>query len=164
MSKKPIFQQITQVAMVVKSVEVSAKRYWDDLGIGPWQFYTLNPTNTGDMRLRGEPVKHAFRAALTRIGDVSMELIEPLDSGSIYAKHLAEHGEGLHHVAFKVEDFKKTKEHLKKKNYSEIQSGRPFNIAQYTYFDLDKGLACIAEVGSTIDEGRAFPDPDFTYP
>jgi len=164
MSKTPIFKQITQVAMVVKSVEVTAKRYWDDLGIGPWDFYTLDPSNTGEMRLRGEPVEHAFRAALTKVGDVSMELIEPLDDRSIYAEHLAEHGEGLHHVAFKVEDFEKTRQHMKEKGYDELQSGRTFNIGHYTYFDLDKGLGCIAEVGAGIGKGKTFPPAEKTYP
>jgi methylmalonyl-CoA/ethylmalonyl-CoA epimerase len=37
-------------------------------------------------------------------GGVFIQLVEPLDDASPIAAHLAEHGEGLHHIAFAVED------------------------------------------------------------
>jgi methylmalonyl-CoA epimerase len=37
-------------------------------------------------------------------GPVFIQLVEPLDDDSPIAKHIAEHGEGLHHIAFAVED------------------------------------------------------------
>jgi methylmalonyl-CoA/ethylmalonyl-CoA epimerase len=37
-------------------------------------------------------------------GGVFIQLVEPLDEKSPIAAHLAEHGEGLHHIAFAVED------------------------------------------------------------
>ena len=37
-------------------------------------------------------------------GSVFIQLVEPLDDESPIAAHLAEHGEGLHHIAFAVED------------------------------------------------------------
>jgi 4-hydroxyphenylpyruvate dioxygenase-like putative hemolysin len=164
MSSSPILKRITQVAMVVKDCHATARRYWEDLGIGPWQFYTLDPSNTPNMTLRGKPVAHAFRAALATIGDVALELIEPLQGDSLYAEHLAAHGEGLHHVAFSVDDFERTKAHLKERGYREIQGGRPFDVITYAYFDTDKGLSCLTELGSELEEGRFFPAPEFTYP
>jgi methylmalonyl-CoA/ethylmalonyl-CoA epimerase len=37
-------------------------------------------------------------------GPVFLQLVEPLDDSSPLARHLAEHGEGLHHIAFAVDD------------------------------------------------------------
>jgi methylmalonyl-CoA/ethylmalonyl-CoA epimerase len=37
-------------------------------------------------------------------GGVFIQLVEPLDDENPIAAHLAEHGEGLHHIAFAVED------------------------------------------------------------
>jgi methylmalonyl-CoA epimerase len=37
-------------------------------------------------------------------GAVFLQLVEPLDDLSPVARHLAEHGEGLHHIAFAVSD------------------------------------------------------------
>lgn len=163
MTQPALFKQITQVAMVVKDVEATAKRYWDDVGVGPWKFYTIDPRNTGSMMLRGKPVEHAFRAAIATIGDTQLELIEPLDENSLYAEHLAAHGEGLHHIAVSVESFDAARSHLKSKGYSETQSGRTFNIANYCYFDTDKHLGCITEYGLR-DDGESFPEPDFEFP
>lgn len=44
------------------------------------------------------------RVAFFRIGDVRLELLEPTDPASTVAKFLERRGEGLHHVAFTVED------------------------------------------------------------
>ena len=42
------------------------------------------------------------RVAFFRIGDVRLELLEPIDPASTVAACLDKRGEGLHHVAFTV--------------------------------------------------------------
>lgn len=162
MSPKPTFRKILQVGLVVKDSEATARRYWEELGIGPWRFYTLDPTNTPGMTFRGEPVKHAFRAALASIGDVALELIEPLSGSSVYAEHLATHGEGLHHLAFAVEDYGRACEYLTSRGYGELQHGRPFDINDYSYFDTSGTLKVITELSS--EEDKPFPPPEWTVP
>src|SRR5262245_52866182 len=51
--KRRLFTKVVQVAMVVNDVEASVRRYWDDLGIGPWKLYTLGPANTSNMTFHG---------------------------------------------------------------------------------------------------------------
>ena len=46
------------------------------------------------------------RVGFFRVGDVRLELLEPTDSTSSVAKFLDKRGEGLHHLAFTVEDIK----------------------------------------------------------
>ncbi len=46
------------------------------------------------------------RVAFFRAGDVRFELLEPTEPDSPVAKFLEKRGEGLHHVAFTVEDIK----------------------------------------------------------
>jgi len=161
--EKPIFNKVNQIAMIVKDAEATAKRYWDDTGIGPWRFYTIDPLNTSDMMLRGKLVEHSFIAAIASVGDVELELIQPLCGESLYAEHLAQHGEGLHHVEFGVDDFDETMAHFQEKGYNEIQNGRIFGAGTYIYLDTDKGLACITEYGKA-DEGKLFPPPEKMYP
>jgi methylmalonyl-CoA/ethylmalonyl-CoA epimerase len=38
------------------------------------------------------------------VGNALLQLVEPLDADSPVAVHLEHHGEGLHHIAFGVED------------------------------------------------------------
>jgi len=44
------------------------------------------------------------RVAFFRVGDIRLELLEPTDASSPVAKFLETRGEGLHHLAFTVED------------------------------------------------------------
>lgn len=44
------------------------------------------------------------RVAFFRAGDVRIELLEPTEPESTVAKFIEKRGEGLHHVAFTVED------------------------------------------------------------
>lgn len=44
------------------------------------------------------------RVAFYRVGDVRLELLEPTDPESPIAKFLEKRGEGLHHLAFTVDD------------------------------------------------------------
>jgi methylmalonyl-CoA/ethylmalonyl-CoA epimerase len=159
---QPIFKRVLQVGLVVKDSEATARRYWEEFGIGPWRFYTLNPSNTPGMTFRGKPVEHAFRAALARIGEVT--LIEPLAGSSVYAEHLATHGEGLHHLAFAVEDYGQACEYLVSRGYDELQHGRPFDVNDYSYFDTSRALRFITELSSEEVADKPFPPPERTLP
>jgi len=44
------------------------------------------------------------RVAFYRVGDIRIELLEPTDPASAIATFLDKRGEGLHHIAFTVED------------------------------------------------------------
>jgi len=167
MSATP-FTKIKQVAMVVRDCEETAKRYYDDLGIGPWAFYTMDSRdNARDSHLHGEVVDHSYRVAITMVGDVQIELIQPLRGESIYVEHLAKHGEGLHHIAFKLgAAFANGKARLIEKGYREVQGGRAFDFATYAYFDTDNRLASIVEITGRDKgkEGERMPEPEMTYP
>ena len=56
--------------------------------------------------MHGQPVERSTRSATpitrfgtTMVGQVMWEVIEPLDEESIFARFLAEKGEGVHHIA-----------------------------------------------------------------
>jgi glyoxalase/bleomycin resistance protein/dioxygenase superfamily protein len=164
MSTQPLFRKVLQVGLVVRDSEATARRYWEEFGIGPWRFYTLDPANTPNMRFRGRPVKHSFRAALARIGDLTLELIEPLDGSSVYSEHLQLRGEGLHHLALAVDDYESARERLKNDGFAELQAGRPYDVNDYSYFDTAGVLGFITELYSEDARGKSFPPPERTLP
>jgi len=53
---------------------------------------------------RGEEGFPDLRVAFFGEGPATIELLEPLDEKSDLSVFLAEHGEGLHHLALKVDD------------------------------------------------------------
>jgi len=99
MKNEPVFTETTQIGIVVRDLDATLRRYVDDYGIGPWEIHEFNAGNAEDLREDGEPVERAWRLAFTMVGQVMWELIEPLDDRSVYARFLAEKGEGVHHIA-----------------------------------------------------------------
>lgn len=51
--------------------------------------------------------------AMLPIGDTHLQLLEPTDASSTVAKYLENRGEGLHHVAIRVDDIEAALAHLK---------------------------------------------------
>jgi methylmalonyl-CoA/ethylmalonyl-CoA epimerase len=102
---EPVFNETVQLGIVVRDLEATVRRYEDDHGIGPWQFARIDLDDANDYREYGEPVERSNRIAVATVGGVMWELIEPLDEDGIYARFLAEKGEGVHHVAVATADF-----------------------------------------------------------
>ena len=164
MSNQPLFRKVLQVGLVVRDLEATAQRYWEQFGIGPWRIHTIDPANTLSMRYRGRPVQHAFRAALANIGELTLELIEPLHGESVYNEHLQRLGEGLHHLAFGVDDYENARQQLQARGCSELQSGRPYDVNDYAYFDTSEALGFVTELNSAEAPGKSFPPPEQTVP
>jgi len=61
-----------------------------------------------------------LKAALLRVGDVKIELLEPTDAESTVAKFLEKHGEGIHHIALLVSDIEDHLKELKEKRITLI--------------------------------------------
>src|SRR5918992_4522781 len=80
--REPVFNETVQLGIVVRDLEATVRRYENEYGIGPWQFAQIDA---------GEANNYA-----STVGRVMWELIEPLDEEGIYARFLAEKGEGIH--------------------------------------------------------------------
>jgi len=97
--REPVFTETMQIGIVVRDLAATMQRYVDDYGIGPWDIVEFHPEDAPDLHEHGKPVGRSWRLASTMIGRVQWELIEPLDDESVYARFLAEKGEGVHHIA-----------------------------------------------------------------
>ena len=72
----------------------------------------------GDFDVRQTEVAgQKAKIVLMKAGDTSVEFLEPTSEDSTLAKFIRERGEGLHHIAFEVEDIAKTTEELKGRGF-----------------------------------------------
>jgi len=115
---------INQVAVVVKDLEEVAENYWNLLGIGPWTVFDWEAPLVYDRTYHGKPVRARERIALTQVGKVQLELVQPVEGPSIYADWIEEHGEGLHHINSLVDDVDKVAASLTAEGYPSLQSGK----------------------------------------
>lgn len=117
-------KEINQIGLVVKDVQEAAANYSRILGIGPWVYYDYVSPFIYDRKYRGKSVEAKERTARAMIGDVELELCQPVDGDSIYQDFLSKHGEGLHHLQLSVDDVEETVGVLSAQGFPSLQSGR----------------------------------------
>lgn len=85
-----MIQQIDHLGIAVRNLDESIEYYEKALGLHCH----------GREEVASQKVKTAFFEA----GDVHLELLEPTSPDSPIAKFLEKNGEGIHHIAFRVDD------------------------------------------------------------
>jgi 4-hydroxyphenylpyruvate dioxygenase-like putative hemolysin len=90
---------IDQVAYVVEDLERALPHY--EALYGPFEVVTFPMSDCAMRDTIGDCV---LRIALNSSGPVEIELIQVLEGDTPHAEHLRRHGEGLHHVRFRVDD------------------------------------------------------------
>ncbi len=163
MAEKPVFKKLMQIGLVVKDLDASMKKYWEVSGIGPWSVYSYDGDSLKNLTVRGERKNFAIRVGLAMVGDVQWELIEPLDDISIYAEFLKEHGEGLHHVAMEVDNFKQVISYFQGQGVDVMQQGSGDDGFDFAYLDTNGPLSCITEIYDVPPNWEP-AEPESIYP
>jgi catechol 2,3-dioxygenase-like lactoylglutathione lyase family enzyme len=95
---------LSHVGLAVPSIDEFRQTWGAVLGITDWLVRDL-PQPDGGLQLHGEVQPAAFsRAAFARLADTAIELVEPHTGNTRTSAWLAEHGPGIHHLAFWVDD------------------------------------------------------------
>jgi hypothetical protein len=115
---------INQIAIVVENLERVAENYWNIFGIGPWAIFNWESPLVYDRKYHGQTVWGREKIALVQVGGVQLELVQPVEGPSIYRDWLDEHGEGLHHMNFLVDDVDEAEKILTGQGFRSLQSGR----------------------------------------
>jgi methylmalonyl-CoA/ethylmalonyl-CoA epimerase len=159
--RDPLFTETLQISIVVPDLDAAVRVYADEYGIGPWAIYEFNPETVRDMRERGEAVQRRWRLALATVGGVQWELVQPLDPDSVYARFLAEHGPGVHHVGVGVRDYAAATAELAARGHDVLLGGE-YKGVTFSYHSTDRDLGVIAEL---FDRPPGVEHvPDATYP
>jgi methylmalonyl-CoA/ethylmalonyl-CoA epimerase len=79
------------------------------------------------------------------VGWVMWELIEPLDEESVWARFLAEKGEGVHHIAVATPNFADAVAEQAKRGNDLVLSGT-FSGVKLAYLPTDHDLGAIIEI------------------
>jgi methylmalonyl-CoA/ethylmalonyl-CoA epimerase len=80
-----------------------------DEALGTFErLYGLKPEHTEDI------ASDKVAEAMLPIGNTYLQLLQPTDPESTVAKFIEKRGQGLHHIAIRVDDLDKTLAHLKR--------------------------------------------------
>ena len=155
--REPVFDETMQLGIVVRDLEATVRRYQDDYGIGPWEFARIDLGDASDYREHGEPAERSNRIAMATVGGVMWELIEPLDEDGIYARFLAEKGEGVHHVAVATPDFGEAVARAEREDGLMLRCEH--SGVDIAYLDTRRDLGVVLEVFSGMPSDVGDPDP-----
>jgi methylmalonyl-CoA/ethylmalonyl-CoA epimerase len=143
--------RISQIAIVVRDIDDALEKYHRALGWGPWNVYEHKPPTLHDTYLHGKPVEYTMIGAEAHVGDIDVEILQPVDGPSIYKEWLEEHGEGLHHIAVMratPEESEETMEHFAGLGAEVLMEGRIGESIHYYYLDTGPLLKVIIESGT----------------
>ena len=145
-----LIRQILQIGIVTKDVKAMAKRYEELYGVTGWTIIDGEKGFDPDQKavgltVRGERVDFEISLASAWVGDVEIELIQPLDDKSDYARFLKEHGEGVHHISIGT-DPKAYAAKMKERGIQELMKGTIPNTSNWVYYDSENEIGMITEV------------------
>jgi hypothetical protein len=99
-----------QIALVVEDAHRTAEQLEALFGIGPFRFEDWPPSDRPEFNCFVDGKAADFRTLLAFADwdNLEIELIESVEGTSGYSEHVAEKGEGVHHLLFEVDDLDAT--------------------------------------------------------
>ena len=105
-----MIEKLDHIGIVVKDLDRAMKVYSDGLGLS--------------IKMIEQSEEFQVKVAFLPVGEVLIELIEPIGPGGIQ-DFLNEHGEGLHHICYRVANINKAMEKVGAKLKMRDQKPRP---------------------------------------
>lgn len=136
---------VVQVAIVVRDIEAKARAWAEILGVPVPDVRLTDPAATSHAEYRGQPTPARAKLAFFNLGQVSLELIEPVDGPSTWRDQLDKHGESLHHIAFRIKGMKERVAYLEGKGIPLVQRGE-YKGGRYAYLDGIAQLGAVLEL------------------
>jgi len=155
---------VAQIALIVKDIDKTVEHYWNFFGIGPWHFYTYGKPLVKKMSYKGKDVDYRMRVALSWIGPLRIELIQPVEGDTVYKDFVEEHGYGIHHFGLLVENMRDAIAKAETAGLSMTQDGSGFgadNDGHYAYLDTESLIGTTIEL---IERPKGRLEPEKIYP
>lgn len=149
--KKIIDQsKFAQVGFVVSDIEKTKKMFSMLFGCQVPPTCDCGTFDITQTRIYGKPAPDAacVMAFIDLTPGVQLELIQPNDEPSVWRDHLNKYGEGIHHIAFQVDDADETARRLQEKMGAEFEQEGNYGdgSGKYIYLRLDDTLKCRLEL------------------
>ena len=136
---------VCQIGLVVRDIKKSAEAYSQIFGMPEPDVIVTDKPDVAKTKYRGTPTSARAKLAFLNMGQVSLELIEPIGGPSTWQEFLDEKGEGVHHIAFRIKGTDEVVTFLGEKEIGVLQQGH-YTGGMYTYVDSAPALGVILEL------------------
>jgi len=136
---------VTQVGIIVHDIEAKARAWSEILGLPMPPIITTDTLDIAQTAYQGQPTTARAKLAFFHMGQVDIELIEPIGEPSTWKDQLDQHGESLHHIAFQVQGMRDKLVYLDSNGIPLVQRGE-YTGGRYAYVDGSAQLGCVLEL------------------
>jgi methylmalonyl-CoA/ethylmalonyl-CoA epimerase len=146
MSSSPLGnRKATQIGVIVKDIEAAVQAWARLLGVEPPAIILTDSVDQAHTRYQGKPTPARAKLAFFDLGQVALELIEPVGSPSTWNDQLAAHGSSLHHIAFEIKGMDEQIHGLQKNGLRLVQRG-DYTGGRYAYVDGQEDFGAVIEL------------------
>jgi methylmalonyl-CoA/ethylmalonyl-CoA epimerase len=136
---------LCQIGFVAKDAARVARKLSEITGMTPGEPILTDDVEKARTNFRGKPSSARAKLIFFNLGQVSIEIIEPIGGPSTWSEFLDKHGDGVHHIAFTVKSTKEAAKSLSAHGIPTVQSG-VFEGGSYVYCEAEKELGVILEL------------------
>ena len=140
-------KRLVQIGIVVPDRDRTTHLLTSLFGIGPFRFVEWPDRAESRYYYRGAQKPIRLKQAFVQLGDVEVELIQPLEGDNAYQDFLDQTGGGIHHVLFEVPDIDPVLQELGKSGVTVLQSGTGIRPGtRWALLDTQKSLGFFVEL------------------
>lgn len=155
---RDIFTAPIQVGVLVKDLEAYLQKLEQIFGIGPFRIAEYPPADELPFReYHGKEGNFTAKFCFYELGNIQLELIQPLEGENIWQDFIDTHGPGIHHLKFMVPEHDNVHRYLQENGYEISQQGAAVGPnkgrvwAFYPTYD---------EIGFDVELMNEIPKPD----
>ena len=135
---------VTQVGIIVRDIESKARAWSEILGLPMPNIIITDTVDKTQAEYGGKSTTARAKLAFFHMGQLDVELIEPIDGPSTWKDQLDQHGDSLHHIAFHIKGMQEKVAYLASKGVPLLQRGE-YTGGRYAYLDG------IAQLGTVLE-------------
>ena len=136
---------IVQVGIVVRDIEATARAWAATFDLPMPEIEITDAVDLAHTEYQGQQSTARARLAFFHMGQVAVELIEPIGEPSTWKDHLDTQGVGLHHIAFRIKGMPERLAYLDANGIPLVQRG-DYTGGWYAYVDATSSLGLILEL------------------
>lgn len=138
-------RHIAQIGIVVKDIEKTSKIWGDIFDITVPEVRITDTVDQTKAKYKGNPTSARAKIVIFKFDNIDVELIEPIGSPNAWNDQLIEHGDSLHHIAFRIKGMQEKIDGLEEKEIDLVQKGE-HKTGRYAYLDGVEKLGLILEL------------------
>jgi methylmalonyl-CoA/ethylmalonyl-CoA epimerase len=140
-------KRLVQIGIVVADRDRTTQLLTSLFGIGPFRFVEWPDRPESRYSYRGAEEHIRIKQAFVQLGDLEIELIQPVEGRNAYQDFLDRTGGGIHHVLFEVNDIDPVIRELAESGVTVLQSGTGIRPGtRWALMDTQKLLGFLVEL------------------